>query len=134
VDEFRSGQYLTFRVGRKEFAIEAGPVKAVIPAHDLVTAENPEPEWLAGEARLRGETFPVVDLRARLKLRYGVTGRNPCIVVVHNGTLVGFLADCAAEIIHARAHDFRNGKIRIGRPRQVVNLSDLSVEEPALTP
>lgn len=139
MEEFRSGQYLTFRVGRQELAIQASAVKGVIPAHELMSAEHPHPEWLAGEARLRGQVFPVIDLRAKLKLRHGITGRTPCIVVVENGvvengTLVGFLADAVSEILHARAHDFRNGKIRAGRPRQVVTLEDLAVEEVAATP
>jgi len=127
VDQFRSGQYLTFRVGRQEFAIEADPVAAIIPAHDLVGTENPHPEWLAGEARLRGEPFPVIDLRLKLKLRYGISGRNPCIVVMNLGTKIGFLADNVSEIIHARARDFRNGKIRIGRPRAIVSPSALTL-------
>lgn len=127
MDEFRSGQYLTFRVGRQDLAIEAGAVKAIIPAHDLLSAEYPDPEWLAGESRLRGEVFPVIDLRLRLRLRHGISGRNPCIVVVQNGVLVGFLADSVADIVHARAHDFRNGKLQIGRPRQVVPMDALSL-------
>jgi chemotaxis signal transduction protein len=144
VDQFRSGQYLTFRVGRQEFAIEAGPVKAIIPAHDLVSTEHPNPAWLAGESHLRGEPFPVIDLRLKLKLRHGISGRTPSIVVVRAATppsteprpsgsgqtlqsLIGFLADSVSEIIHARAHDFRNGKIRIGRPRQIVPLSQLTL-------
>jgi purine-binding chemotaxis protein CheW len=127
VEGFRSGEYLTFRVGRQEFAIEAGPVKAIIPAHDLLGAEHPDPAWLAGECRLRGEVFPVIDLRLRLHLRHGVSGRTPCIVVLTNGKLIGFLADSVSDIIHARAHDFRNGKLRIGRPRQIVPMSQLSL-------
>ena len=195
MEAFRSGRYLAFRVGRREFAIEAGPVTAVIPAHDLVSAEHPDPAWLAGESRLRGEPFPVIDLRLRLHLRHGITGRTPCIVVVSTvcpdadawrfrasvpcteprpsgsgqppvsligfradsvfdvstvgphadawrfradvlsteprpsgsgqppGSLIGFLADSVSDVIHARAHDFHNGKIHIGRPREVVPLS-----------
>jgi chemotaxis signal transduction protein len=137
VDTFRSGRYLGFRVGRQEFAIEAGPVKAIIPAHELMSAEHPDPEWLAGESSLRGESFPVIDLRLRLHLRPGISGRTPSIVVVRtvcpsgsvqtHGSLIGFLADSVSDVIHARAHDFRNGKIHIGRPRQIVPLSELTL-------
>ena len=98
----------------------------------MVSTEHTTPEWLAGEARLRGQVFPVIDLRVKLHLRHGISGRTPCIVVVDNGTLVGFLADSVSEILHARAHDFRNGKLRSGRPRQIVNLEDLAVEELAV--
>jgi chemotaxis signal transduction protein len=124
--DFRSGFYLTFRVGRQEFAMEAGPVKAILPAHELLAADDPDPEWLVGEATFIGEKFPVIDLRARLNLRHGITGRTPCIVAVDSGGLTGFLADAVSEIVHARAHDYRNGKLRIGRPRQIMSLSELA--------
>ena len=124
--EFRSGFYLTFRVGRQEFAIEAGPVKAILPAHELSSADDPDPEWLVGEANFKGEKFPVIDLRAKLNLRHGITGRTPCIVAVETQGLRGFLADAVSEIVHARAHDYRNGKLRIGRPRTIMATSELN--------
>jgi chemotaxis signal transduction protein len=127
VDEFRSGFYLTFRVGRREFAMEAGPVKAILPAHELLSTEDPDPVWLIGEAKFNGEAFPVIDLRAKLKLRRGISGRTPCIVAVDADGLRGFLTDAVSEIVHARAHDYRNGKLRIGRPRRIMNPSELTL-------
>jgi chemotaxis signal transduction protein len=126
VDEFRSGFYLTFRVGQQEFAMEAGPVKAILPAHELLATDDPDPAWLVGEARFNGETFPVIDLRAKLHLRHGISGRTPCIVAVDTQGLKGFLADAVSEIVHARAHDYRKGKLRIGRPKQIIRPSELS--------
>ncbi|MEO5922413.1 MAG: chemotaxis protein CheW [Bryobacteraceae bacterium] len=126
MDDFRSGFYLTFRVGRQEFAMEAGPVKAILPAHELLSLDDPDPEWLVGEAKFNGETFPVIDLRAKLNLRHGISGRTPCIVAVDTDGLKGFLADAVTEIVHARAHDYRNGKLRIGRPRTIMATSELN--------
>lgn len=123
MDGFRSGQYLTFRVGRHDLAVWAAAVKAILPEHQLDAAELAEPNWLVGTARVQDEVFPVVDLRLKLNLRYGRYGRNPSIIVADTGEgLAGFLADRVSEIVHARAHDFRNGKLRIGRPRQVLDL------------
>ena len=122
MEAFRSGQYLTFRVGRHELAVWAAAGKAILPEHQLHAAEMAEPRWLVGTARAHGELFPVIDLRRKLNLKTGLYGRNPSIIAVDTGDgLAGFLADRVSEIIHARAHDFRNGKIRLGRPREVLD-------------
>ncbi len=107
--------------------MEAGPVKAILPAHELRAMDDPDPAWLVGEAKFNGEAFPVIDLRAKLRLRHGISGRTPCIVAVESHGLRGFLADSVSEIVHARAHDYRNGKLRIGRPRQIVDASELTL-------
>jgi purine-binding chemotaxis protein CheW len=130
VDAFRSGHYLTFRVGRQEFALDAACVKAILPVHELVATESPEPAWILGEAALKKEKFPVVDLRVKMNLRPGTYGRNPSIVVVaQDADLVGLLADRVSEIVHARAHDFSAGKLRIGRPRIVLDPAELCKAE-----
>jgi chemotaxis signal transduction protein len=122
VEAFRSGQYLTFRIGRRDLAVWAAAVKAILPEHQLHAAEITEPRWLVGMARAHGKVFPVIDLRCKLNLPPGLYGRNPSIIAVDTGEgLAGFLADRVSEIIHARAHDFRHGKIRLGRPREVLD-------------
>jgi purine-binding chemotaxis protein CheW len=132
VEDFRSGEYLTLRVGGQDFAIDAGCVRGILPTHELVSSESAV-SWVAGSARLRGRTLPVIDLRAKLRLRDGIQGRDPSIVVVEaNGGLVGFLADRVSEIIYARAHEFRGGKIRIGRPREILDPNSLVVEPASL--
>jgi purine-binding chemotaxis protein CheW len=135
--EFRSGQYLTLRVGGQDFAIEAGCVRGILPTHELVSAEQGGVPggngWRAGSATLRGQALPVVDLRAKLGLRLGVQGRNPSIVVVEaRGSLVGFLADGVCEVIYARAHEYRAGKIRVGRPREILDPNSLALEPATL--
>ena len=122
--DFRSGPYLTFRVGRQELALDAHRVTAILPAHELIASEDPNSD-IAGEAMLRGNPFPVVDLRRRLQLRSGISGRTPCIVVLDCGGFIGLLVDAVSEIIHARKPDYRNGKLRIGRPKQIVDVAKL---------
>ncbi len=106
--------------------MEAGPVKAILPAHELRALEDPEPAWLVGEAQFNGDAFPVIDLRAKLNLRHGISGRTFASWPSISDGLKGFLADAVSEIVHARAHDYRNGKLRIGRPRQIVDPSQLA--------
>jgi purine-binding chemotaxis protein CheW len=127
--EYPGGRYLTFRVARQEFALDAGRVRGIVPATALTPGETPtpaDPAWLAGFVKMRGGVLPVIDLRGKLGLPEGAPGREPCIVVVEAATpagprLAGFLADRVSEVVTARARDFRGGKLRIGRPRKVLD-------------
>jgi chemotaxis signal transduction protein len=137
------GKYLTFRIGRHEFAMDATCVRGMLPAHEVVTQDQQLPgdsepqeirpkrdsdeDWIAGQAIFQGAELQVVDLRAKLRLRRGIPGRNPCIVVVDAGcsglpNLTGFLVDGVGDIVTARARDFSQGRLRIGRPRQVLEV------------
>ena len=124
--EFHSGRYLTFRVGRQEFAVESRAVRAILQAHEVFAIDNPEPPWITGHAMLRGQPVAVMDLRLKLGLKHGVTGRYPSVIVIDCGNrLLGIAADAISEVIHARAHDFSSGKLRIGRPRVVLDAATL---------
>lgn len=126
---YPAGQYLTFRVARGEFAMHATRVRGILPVQELRPVAEPtlaDPAWLCGFVRLRAVTVPVIDLRRKLRLRRGAPGRQPCVVVVEVGTaegprLAGFVADRVSEVVNARARDFRAGKLRIGRPRRVLD-------------
>jgi len=118
-------------------------VRGMLPAHEVVTLDRQEVtppgpraistipdrdcDWIAGTAVFQGIELQVVDLRAKLRLKRGIPGRNPCIIVVEAGTadepcLAAFLVDRVSEIISARARDFSQGRLRIGRPRQVLEV------------
>jgi chemotaxis signal transduction protein len=118
---------LAFRLGGQEFAIDSKRVKGIIPMHDMEAAEPgaSDPPWLLGEASLRGTSFAVYDLGRWLKLARRVKGRNPCIVVVRGASLVGFPVDGVSGLLLARAHDFRSRKLRIGRPRRILDADSL---------
>jgi chemotaxis signal transduction protein len=129
--EIQAGQYLTFRVARQDFAVQAAVVRGILSASDLQPA-IPSPNlyhlfgaWICGFATLRGQEIPVVDLRGRLALPHAAHGRHPCVIVVETGTvqnprLTGFVADRVSALIHARDRDFSFGKLyRGGRSRRV---------------
>ncbi len=88
------------------------------------------PSWWIGEAKTGGQSFPVVDLAAKLGLPKAKPeapdGRDPYILAIDisggdgSPILCGFVADRVTELIKVRARDFRQGRIRIGRPRRVL--------------
>ena len=132
---YPAGKYLTFRVARQDFAMDAGLVRGILPAREMILLQKDQDlesfsktnPWTCGFAALQGQDFPVLDLRAKLGLPHGTHGRTPCIVVVavdglHGPQLVGFIADRVSEIVEASKRDFSRGKLRGGgRPRAVLN-------------
>ena len=128
--------YLAFRIARQDFALDARRVRGILPARELTPFENAEipfgaEPFTCGIATLNGRDFPVIDLRAKLKIPHGSHGRQPCIVVVeapsaHGPQLAGFVADRVSEIIHTREHDLSRGKLRVaGRTREILDPSVL---------
>lgn len=129
-EAFRPGEYLMFRVAGKEFAIEAGCVRGVLPLQEMVAlteAAKYFPACAAGAASLGGHDFPVIDLRRKLRLAGPGRGRVRVIVVVElagpdRPQMVGFVTDRVSGVIKARVNDYRRGKLRTsGRPRRVLD-------------
>jgi chemotaxis signal transduction protein len=129
--EIQAGQYLIFRVARSDFAIDAALIRGILPAHELQPAV-PSPSlyrffgpWTCGFASLRGQEFPVIDLRGRLNLPHAMHGRHPCIVAIETGTpegprLAGFIADHVSQVVYARDRDLSFGKLYRGRRSRCV--------------
>ena len=126
---YKAGKYLTFRVARQDFAINAEHIRGILPMHEMV-ALTVTHAWISGFAAVGGRDFPVVDLRAKLAIPHGSHGREPFIVVVESsGRLVGFVADRVSEVLDARQRDFRNGALRTqGRPRRVLEPGQIMKE------
>jgi chemotaxis signal transduction protein len=142
----QAGQYLTFRVARHDFAIEASYLRGIFPARDLepvapsANLDRFFGRWTCGFAKIRGLEIPVIDLRGLLELPHGTHGRHPCIVAVEipapeGPRLAGFLADRVTEMIYARERDFSRGKLRLGgRLRRVLDPQLLLAPSSAVPP
>ncbi len=128
-------QFITFRVARHDFAMDATRVRGLLPLHDLVSLDRPQ-EWIVGIAAIRGRDFPVVDLRGKLGIPNGSHGRTPCVVVVEvaGSRLVGFIADRVSEVIQLRKPDLSHGRLRIsGRTRRIFDPDKILSEDVAFS-
>ena len=127
-------RYLTFRVARRDFAIDAARVRAILPPHELTPVPLAHP-CLAGIASLGGRTVAVFDLRARLRLAPASAGRRPKIVVIEVTTgagrhLAGFVADRVTDVATLRDRAFSHGAFRGGaRPRYLLDPDQLLSED-----
>jgi chemotaxis signal transduction protein len=111
----RAGRYITFRIARLDFAIRADCVRGILPLKEM----NPA----TGFAILNGGCFPVLDLRAKLRLPHATQGPAPYILAVEvESRLVGFIVDRVCGVVKARERDFRSGKLCVsGRPRELLD-------------
>src|SRR5262249_35986895 len=131
---FRPGRYMTFRVARQDFAMDAARVRAILPLHELVMLDPSHP-WLHGSASLGGRGFPVVDLRRKFGPAPACRGREPCIVAVTidaagGQRLAGFVADRVSAVVNLRERDFRNGVAQArGRPRRLLDPDQILTED-----
>jgi chemotaxis signal transduction protein len=130
-NEYRPGKFLTFRVASRDFAMNIGFVRGILPMHQMVPAEIAGQVPVCGFAAVEGRDFPVIDLGAKLGIDPGIHGREPFIIVIEScEKLVGFVAERLSEILDLRARHFKNGMvITKGRPRQVLAPSQIMTDQ-----
>ena len=125
--------YLTFRVARKDLAMEAGRVRGILPYSELEPMPGMHP-GLLGITSLQGHLIGVIDLRSKLRLAPASRGSQPKIVVLEVTTgdrpqLAGFVADRISDVVVYRDRDLRSGALRgKGRPRRLVDFDRLVTE------
>jgi len=96
-------QYLTFYIGREEYAVGILRVKEIIE-YATVTRVPGVPSHVRGVINLRGAVVPVVDLGAKFGSHETEPTRTTCIVIVEaqldGATVVtGVMADSVSEVI-----------------------------------
>lgn len=93
--------YIAFKLAGQDFCIDIGLVREIrgwTPATVLPHA----PDYIAGVINLRGAVVAVVDLADRLGFGASVpTPRHVVIIALHQGRVVGLLADLVSDIVSA---------------------------------
>jgi purine-binding chemotaxis protein CheW len=108
----RAGKYLTFHLGREEFAIQVGRVREIMGVQDI-TAVPQTPAYIRGVINLRGKVIPVVDLRLKFGLPELEYTQRTCIIVVQaSGSagplLMGCVVDGVSEVLNLAAADIED--------------------------
>jgi purine-binding chemotaxis protein CheW len=107
--EERAGKYLTFRLGREEFAIQVLKVREIMGMQDITEVPH-TPAYVKGVINLRGKVIPVVDLRLKFGLPEAPYDHRTCIIVVQiqgPGTpiLTGIVVDAVSEVLNIAASE-----------------------------
>jgi purine-binding chemotaxis protein CheW len=116
----RTGKYLTFLLGREEFAIQVLKVREIMGIQEI-TAVPQTPAYMKGVINLRGKVIPVVDLRLKFDLPELNYTQQTCIIVVHvqSGTTVlctGVIVDAVSEVLNLNAADIEDTPDFAGGP------------------
>ena len=100
-DAAQSGaaQYLTFALGKEEYAVEILRVQE-IKGWSAVTPIPNSPAYVKGVMNLRGTVVPILDLRIKLGLDAPAYDRFTVIVVVTVGSrVVGLVVDAVSDVL-----------------------------------
>lgn len=110
--ETLAGKYLTFRLGREEFAIQVLRVREIMGIEEI-TAVPQTPSYVKGVINLRGKVIPVVDLRLKFGLPELEYNQRTCIIVIQvtaaaAATLMGIVVDGVSEVLNLAGGDIEN--------------------------
>jgi purine-binding chemotaxis protein CheW len=108
----RVGKYLTFLLGREEFAIRVLKVREIMGIQDI-TAVPQTPQYVKGVINLRGKVIPVVDLRLKFCLPEKEYSQRTCIIVVQvqaGGVSLqtGIIVDEVSEVLNLAAGEIED--------------------------
>ncbi|KPP96458.1 MAG: chemotaxis signal relay system purine-binding protiein CheW [Bacteroidetes bacterium HLUCCA01] len=92
------GKFLTFFLGKEEYALEILKVQEIIGMMPITPVPN-MPGYIRGVLNLRGKIIPVMELRIRFGLMPVEDTEETCIVVVQSGSyLMGVVVDKVSEV------------------------------------
>jgi purine-binding chemotaxis protein CheW len=110
--EPRAGKYLTFRLGKEDFAIQVLKVREIVGIQDITSVPQ-MPSYVKGVINLRGKVIPVVDLRLKFSLPEREYTQRTCIIVVQvqsGGVAIqtGVIVDEVSEVLNIVAGEIED--------------------------
>ncbi len=100
----RAGKYLTFCLGKEEFAVRVLHVREIIGIQDITTVPQ-TPACIKGVINLRGKVIPVVDLRLKFGMPEQAHTERTCIIVIQvegaaGAMNTGIIVDEVSEVLN----------------------------------
>jgi len=108
----RAGKYLTFGLGKEEYAIQVLQVREIMGVQEI-TAVPQTPEYVKGVINLRGKVIPVIDLRLKFGFPPQEYTQRTCIIVVQIERdairmPIGIVVDEVSEVLTLQAADIED--------------------------
>ena len=106
-----AGQYLTFQLGREEYAVDILRVQE-IKGWERATRIPHAPDYVLGVINLRGAIVPIIELRKRFALESTEFGPTTVVIVVkvtspHGERTVGMVVDAVCEVYNVPHADVK---------------------------
>ena len=104
-----AGKYLTFQLGREEFAVRVTQVREIMGVQDMTSVPQ-TPVFVKGVFNLRGRVVPIISLRLKLGIAEEPYTQRTCLIVVdmpgENGLVpVGVVVDGVSEVVNLHGAD-----------------------------
>ncbi|MFN4003295.1 MAG: chemotaxis protein CheW [Hylemonella sp.] len=94
-----SGQYLTLRLGKEEYAIDILRVQEIRSYEEPTRMVN-APAFVKGVVNLRGVIVPIIDLRVKLALAQVEYNAFTVVIILNvQGTVVGVVVDSVSDVV-----------------------------------
>ena len=102
-----AGKYMTFKLGREEYALEILKVREIIGLMEITRAPKTQ-DIIRGVINLRGKVIPVVDLRLKFGMERAEATDQTVIIVVQytlagDDLTMGLLVDEVVEVLDIKA-------------------------------
>lgn len=108
-EDTQKDRFLTFFVGKEEYAIEIRYVTEIIGGIQAITEVPEVPDYIRGIINLRGKIIPVMDVNMRFKKETRPYGDRTCIIVIDIDELsVGLIVDNVAEVLSIPGEDIND--------------------------
>ncbi len=96
--EIAGGKFLSFFLGKEEYAIEILKVQEIIGIMPITPVPS-MPNYIRGVLNLRGKIVPVMNLRSRFELQQVEDTPETCIIVVQDQQYqMGVVVDKVSEV------------------------------------
>ena len=104
-----AGKYLTFQLGREEFAIRVTRVREIMGVQEMTPVPQ-TPVYVKGVINLRGRVIPIIGLRLKFGMEEEAFTQRTCIIVVEmQGEVgiipVGLVVDGVSDVVTFQAVD-----------------------------
>lgn len=115
-------QCVIFRLGQEAFAVEIAMVNEIIRMKDITPVPGALPH-IRGLVNLRGQTIPVMDLRARIGLpEMEGTADSRIVVIDFEAGRLGIIVDAVEEVMTFEAEDIQPAPaLAAGKEQEFVN-------------
>jgi purine-binding chemotaxis protein CheW len=94
-----SGEFLSFKLGAEEYAIEILKVQE-IRGYESVTKIANAPEHIKGVINLRGIIIPIIDMRIKFNLGTPIYNEFTIVIVLNiNDKVMGIVVDSVSDVV-----------------------------------
>jgi purine-binding chemotaxis protein CheW len=100
-------EYLSFRLGKEEYAIDILKVQEIRPYESVTRIPN-MPEFIKGVINLRGTIVPIADLRLRFAMDTAGVDQFTVVIILNIGKrTVGVVVDAVSDVVSLAPGDIR---------------------------